>query len=61
MKKGIVPIITGRPILHQLLARLELFALLVLGLTGPGPMTPGVVEADNTAVPSCDDSCPVLD
>ena len=61
MKKVIMPITTRRPILHQLLAWLERFALFVLGLTGPGLMTPGPVKADNTAIPGCDDPNPVLD
>ena len=61
MKKVIVPITTWRPILHQLLAWLERFALLVLGLTGPGLMTPGPVKAESTAIRGCDDPCPVLD
>ena len=61
MKKRIVPITTWRSVLHQLIAWLEPFALVVLGLTGPSLMTPGVVEADNTAIRDCDDPCPVLD
>ena len=61
MKEGIMPDATWGPILHQLLARLEHFALLVLGLTGPGPMIPCVVKADNTAIRDCDDLCPLFD
>ena len=55
-----MPITTWRPI-HLLLTWLEHFALPVLGLTGPGLMTPCPVKAENTAIRGCDDHGPLVD
>ena len=55
-----MPITTWRPI-DRSLAWFEHFALPVLGLAGPGLMTPCPVKAEYTAIRGCDDRGPLVD